>query len=326
MKIKVCLSVILFLVLYSCSEKKPVIQSHITRHAHLAGLPSASGIEYAHQNIYIVGDDIRWLLTLDDSWKITDSLALSSVDTLVNNRTPGKVKADFESMAFFRYQNNDNLLILSSGSRQVSRDTAYLVNLTAGNSILKKNIRPLYEQIKQQAGIPDGSEINIEGVAVSDNTVYLFHRGNVNKNFMVSADLKSFLSYLTEQNSPAPKFFVYYFNLPVFDDVASGFSGACISPGQHGILFTASLEDTKSETADGAILGSYLGYIPFDGLSKGTYYATLVTDSSGKPVPAKLESIAVRTFKSNKIDVLAVSDNDDGSSDIYNLELEMNIP
>ena len=326
MNLRALLAVLTVVALFSCSQKKPVIKTEVTRHAHLSGLPSASGVEYVRNETFIVGDDIRWLLTLNDSWKITDSLALSSVDTLVNNRTPGKVKADFESMANFKYQNNDYLLVLSSGSRQISRDTAYLVNLTNGKSITRKNTRSLYEEIKQKAGIPEDSEINIEGLAVSINTVYIFHRGNVNKNFMASADLKSFMQYLTEENSPLPELSINYFNLPEHNDVVSGFSGACIYPGQSGILFTASLEDTKSETADGTIMGSYIGYIPFDGLSKGTYYASLLTGDNGKAVFAKLESITVKAYKSNKIDALAVSDNDDGSSDIYELELEMNIP
>jgi len=326
MNLRALLVALIVVALFSCSQKKPVIKTGITRHAHLSGLPSASGVEYTGKDIYIIGDDIRWLLTLNDNWEITDSLALSSVDTLVNNRTPGKVKADFESMAHFTYQQNDYLLVFSSGSKQVSRDTAYLVNLSSDKTFIKKNIRSFYEQIKQQAGIPKGNEINIEGLAVSINTVYIFHRGNVNKNFMVSADLKSLIQYLTEENSPLPELIVYYFDLPEHDDVVSGFSGACVYPKQSGILFTASLEDTKSETADGAIIGSYIGYIPFDGLNKSTYYAVLLSDKQGNAVPAKLESIAVKTYKSNKIDALAVSDNDDGSSDIYELELEMNIP
>jgi hypothetical protein len=325
MNLRALLAVLIVVALFSCSKKKPVIKTGIIRHAHLSGLPSASGVEYTDNNIYIIGDDIRWLLTLNDNWEITDSLALSSVDTLVNNRTPGKVKADFESMAHFKYQQNDYLLVFSSGSKQVSRDTAYLVNLSSGKTFIKKNIRSFYEQIKQQAGIPEGNEINIEGLAVSTNTVYIFHRGNVNKNFMAGTDLQSLMQYLTEQDSPLPEFSIYYFDLPEYEGATSGFSGACIYPGQSGILFTASLEDTKSETADGAILGSYIGYIPFDGLSKGTYYASLLTDDDGETVTAKLESITVRGHKNNKIDALTVSDNDDGSSDIYELELEINI-
>ncbi len=307
--------------LTSCTQKKPNIQAKVTKHAYLAHIPSASGIEYAHHTIYLTGDDLRWLVSLNDEWNVTDSLALSAIDTVVNNRTPWNVKADFESIALFEYEENDYLLVLSSGSMTITRDTAHLINLTGDTMVLRKNIRGLYDKIKKQAGIPDGSEINIEGLAISDKAAYLLHRGNVNENFVVAVKLESLMNYLVSDDNQLPEITVYKFELPVYKEVPSGFSGACIVPGRDGMLFTASLEDTKSELYDGTILGSYIGYIPFEHLDQGTYYSVLLTDKDKTPINTKLESIVSKSTTGNKVVVLSVSDNDDGSSDLFEIEV-----
>ena len=76
------------------------MQVEVIQHTHLANLPSASGIEYWESTIYLIGDDIRWLVSLDDKWNVSSKFALSAIDTLVNNRTPWNVKADFEFVRF----------------------------------------------------------------------------------------------------------------------------------------------------------------------------------------------------------------------------------
>ena len=312
------------LALASCSQKEPNLEAKVTKHVYLAHLPSASGIEYANSTIFVIGDDLRWLVSMDDEWHVTDSLVLSAIDTVVHNRTPWNVKADFESIARFIYRENDFLLVLSSGSMVVTRDTAHLINLTNGRGVIRKNIRELYNKIKKQAGIPEGSEINIEGLAVSENTAYLLHRGNVNENFLAAIKLESLMNYLTSDDSQLPELTVYGFELPRYKKVPSGFSGACIVPGREGILFTASLEDTESELADGTILGSYVGYIPFSGLGNGIFYPVLLTDDNKTPVSTKLESIVLKSLSGNKVTALSVSDNDDGSSDIFEIEITLN--
>ena len=53
-------------LLFSCSNKKPELNIELIRQAHLSDLPSASGIEYTNGITYLVGDDMRWLVALDD--------------------------------------------------------------------------------------------------------------------------------------------------------------------------------------------------------------------------------------------------------------------
>lgn len=315
------LALVLF---FSCSNRKPELQIEVVKQAHLSNLPSASGIEYSNDLIYMVGDDMRWLVSLDDEWQVIEKFPLSAIDTLVNNRTPWNLKADFEAIANFNFENNDYLLVASSGSKAIFRDTAHLVLLADSTILFKKNIRALYEEIKTNAGIPESNEINIEGLAISNKTAFFFHRGNVYENFIVEMDLSSLMNYLLMENIPKPEFNVYQFELPSYNNIPSGFSGACLLSDQSGILYTASLEDTESELYDGNILGSFIGYIPIENLSLGTSYATLLTDKKQVPINKKLESIVIKSKTDNKLVILSVSDNDDGSSDIFEMNLYLN--
>lgn len=312
------------LVLFSCSDKAPELKLEVIKQAHFSHLPSASGIEYSSGNAYLVGDDMRWLVVLDGDWNVSRKLALSGIDTLENNRTPWNVKADFESIASFNYQENDYLLVMSSGSMTETRDTAHLVQF--GDSLIsyKKNVRGLFEEIKSRSGIPNTNEINIEGLAISKMAVYLLHRGNVHENFIVDIQLDSFMRYLLDDTQNIPELKIHPFKLPSYNKIPSGFSGACILPDQSALLYTASLEDTDSELYDGEILGSFIGYIPLNKLLEGISYTCLLKDKNELPINKKLESIVIKSVSDNKMVVLSVSDNDDGSSDIFEMNVYFN--
>ncbi len=317
---------LLLTILFSCSDKTPELKIEVIRQAHLSDLPSASGIEYSNGITYLVGDDMRWLVSMNDEWNVSEKLALSAIDTLVNNRTPWNVKADFESIASYEYQENDYLLVMSSGSMTETRDTAHLVQF--GDSLIsyKKNVRELFEEIKSRSGIPKTNEINIEGLAISNIAVYLLHRGNVHENFIVEIQLDSFMRYVLDDTQNIPELKIHPFKLPSYNKIPSGFSGACILPNQSALLYTASLEDTDSELYDGEILGSFIGYIPLNKLLEGISYTCLLKDKNELPINKKLESIVIKSVSDNKMVILSVSDNDDGSSDIFEMNVYLNRP
>lgn len=58
----------------SCSSQKHMLQEKIL----LPDYPSASGIDFRNQTVYIIGDDANNLLILDSSLKTKDSIALFS--------------------------------------------------------------------------------------------------------------------------------------------------------------------------------------------------------------------------------------------------------
>jgi len=309
----------------SCSNRGEVnrIHSKIIKHKYFPHLASASGVEFINGNIYIVGDDSPFLFQLDENWNIFSKQKISGVDSIVNGRTPKKLKADFESMALFEEAGEKQLLILSSGSKKIKRDTAFLVSLSGDEKRLKKSMRPVFNAIKKEAGLNPENKINIEGLAFSEKKAYLLHRGNVSENFIIEIEREALLAFIKSETSLVPALKVYAFDLPKDKGVAAGFSGICILPGYSGVLFTASLENTSNEIDDGTILGSYLGFISFSKMSEGKFVAELLL-ADGKTLQKKQEGITVKSISGNRVVALTVCDNDDGSSDLYEIELKIN--
>jgi hypothetical protein len=184
-------------------------------------------------------------------------------------------------------------------------------------------MRPLFEAIKQAAGLPAKNKINIEGAAFSDDKAFLLHRGNVSGNFIIEMDKASLIAFIKNETNTLPALKVYFFDLPKDKGVSAGFSGACILPEYSGLLFLASLENTDNAIDDGAVLGSYLGFISFEKMKEGKFVAGLISEH-GSPLQKKQEGISIKSIKDNKITVLSVCDNDDGSSDLYEIEVKIN--
>ena len=319
------LTVIVAISMVSCSNSGEVksISTKVLKHKYFPHLASASGVEFINGEIYIVGDDSPFLFQLDKNWNIISKQKISGVDSIVNGRTPKKLKADFESMALLDEAEEKLLLILSSGSKRTKRDTAFLVSLSGNKKPFKRNMRPVFDAIKKEVGLKPGNKINIEGLAFSDNKTYLLHRGNVSENFIIEMEKETLLAFIKSETDLIPAIKVYPFKLPSDKGVAAGFSGACILPEHSGLLFTASLENTANEIDDGAVLGSYLGFVSFKTMKEGKFVAELITEN-GETLQKKQEGITIKSLNKNQVIILTVCDNDDGSSDLFEIELKIN--
>ncbi len=296
----------------------------ITGHHYFDKLPSASGVEIYNGKIYLIADDLPWLFELDYQWNVVNKYPVSSNTQVVNGRTPKKIKSDFESMALVKQDKEAFMLIISSGSKKVKRDTAFLFSMNSKKVVTKKNLRTWFEKIKQKANMDNNDEINIEGTAVSNGNIYVLHRGNISGNFMVVSPLNDFLNFLFHKTTSIPPVKVYKFNLPSQKGVSAGLSGVCSLPNNKGLLVTASLEATSDVVNDGTILGSYLGYVPFSGLNKGIIKLTPIKDNDGKMIQKKQEGIEVSMIdKAGNYLVITVCDNDDGSSDIFQMQFKI---
>ena len=319
---KVFLIFILFgsVLLSVCNRTPGDLKIDVTKYITLSHLSSSSGVVYHNNHVFVVGDDIPWMFILDNDLNVVDKVKLSQLDSLVNNRIPKSFKPDFESMEMICEGDEKYLLTLSSGSVIHSRDTAYLTPLGGEGRIVKKNVRPVYEKIKREAGIGNEDEINIEGLAIDMKHAYLLHRGNISGNFIARIERSELISYLKNDKESIPRINIFQVKLPVYKNIPSGFSGACMLNDGKGILFTASLEETDDVVGDGVILGSYIGIIPIEELHNGNYKAGLVT-KNGKILAIKLEGITVHSVDGKGIKALAVCDNDDGASDFFEMEI-----
>jgi hypothetical protein len=308
--------------LISCNRPVEIqLNYQIINHVYYAHLSSASGVSVLNGNIVLVGDDIPWMVELTPDFSPGKHTKISAIDSVVNGRTPYPIKADYECMETFIDDGITSLIVLSSGSKKDLRDTAILLSYGDSLTMKKRNIRPLYELIKSKAEMGN-EEINIEGLAISNDQVLLFHRGNISGNFAAGLPKNEFLEYLKTGGPFTGELKLYHFDLPSNDGIQSGFSGACMLPDEKGILFTASMENTQTVTGDGEITGSFIGFIPVNEIQSGHYIASLIK-MNDKILIKKLEGICVQKMAGNEMEVIAVSDNDNGTSDLYQIKLKI---
>ena len=121
----------------------------LKKQKHLLDLPSASGVEIIDGNIFIIGDDTPFLYKLNQDFIILEKYPLSGNDSTVNNRVPGIIKGDFESMARYKKGGWNYLAVLSSGSKKITRDSLHVFDLSEKKLIASKNVRPLFELIQK---------------------------------------------------------------------------------------------------------------------------------------------------------------------------------
>ena len=310
-------SLIILITVFSCTRKpnKALILKGETIIQHI---PSASGVVYLDHKYWLIGDDASFLFEMDSLHHLLKKYQISSMNREKNGRIQKNIKPDFEALDVYENQ----LLILGSGSKKMNRDTAVIFNLETKKIEGKKNLRPLYEQFLFIAGFDSSQNINIEALASDQQYVYMMHRGNIcGKNVIFQIAIDDWQNYW--QTDIMPEIRTHFFHLPEIKDYLSGFSGACISPDQQFLLFTASVESTSDVYHDGEVLGSFIGTIPIQGKEawqKQDSYLLIKNDSILK---TKLESISIIKQQGNTYHLLCVSDNDNGDSGIYQIELNI---
>lgn len=308
------MSLILFM---SCarSGEEPV---RLISHEIISSVPSASGVYYSNGSIWLVGDDAIDLFRLDEDLQIQDQYQISALSNKKEGRVIKSIKADFESMDFF----DSLILMLGSGSKRDSRDTAVLFHVNTKKLIKRANFRSLYNRLMEIGDIDTAVSINIEGLASDNEYFYLLHRGNIDGNNNVYRILKSeLLNYMNSQEIPHVDCFKY--QLPKIDDYLSGFSGACVSPDGKYLLFTTSVEATTDVYHDGEVLGSFIGYIPLEGKKSMTELKAWPLRHKGSLLKTKLEALSVIHQDEEKFELICVSDNDNGESGLYYIHLNI---
>lgn len=321
-------------------------------------IPSASGIEMAGDFYYVIGDDSPYLYKLDRSFKLVERIVLTDTATFKSGRVAKGEKLDLEGITSFNLDNKFFLLMLGSGSGPM-RNSGYLAEIpssTSGQvSAFKFKLDPIYQHLQSDKEIVEEGLLNIEGVAVGDDRLYLLQRGIGNgKNVLLSYDLKAFYSYIsytapvneaspssgnnqdasgavnnsslkrTPPELPVPE--KYYFNLPLLGKLQAGFSGAYFF--DNKLFFTASLEDTQDAVNDGEVFGSYIGYIPLEALTASSpavidVPAAVITRPDGATYPGKVESLVVldRGAGGKRYKVIVVSDDDKGNSELLEIQV-----
>lgn len=285
--------------------------------------------------IYIVGDDSPFLFCLDPYLNQKAKVELYFPDKMEEGRIPKKKKADLESICKFKINGYWHLLLIGSGSKGSERDTAFLVKLPTPYNrkhiVWEKDLTEFYNFLRSHDEIVSNGKLNLEGSATSKDFLVLYNRGNKNgNNAALYFELNEFVEFIQGHTEGVPFPHVSTFNLPDYNSVNAGFSGACIF--EDKLFFTASVEDTVDAYEDGPVSCSYLGWkevFPFDTI-RGNFKDpgsdikdTCLIMKDEKPFVGKVESVSVYEKDQDKYIALAVTDSDDGYSEILMIEIEL---
>lgn len=299
---------------FSCTKN---VQLSLLEHKILKSFPSGSAIEFNNNNIYLLGDDAKYMLVLDTSYNFIDSIHYFHDIPDTNFRISKENKPDIESATLLTY--GDNVYLYAFGSLStINRKGFYSFPLNPpGKYILGEYSLPEIEKI---------SEWNIEGAAVIKDLLVFVNRANQSsrKNHIIITN-----SYQTNKNSQTDSLGSYTVIEIILPDgqLIKGISGLYYYENMDILFFTASEENSYDAISDGSIGDSYVGW--FMDFSRKLKRSELKPDhliSLNKVDPLliqkKIESICIQELKNHPYLIIhLVADNDNGETELFKLSL-----
>ncbi|MBL0335303.1 MAG: hypothetical protein IPP73_08350 [Chitinophagaceae bacterium] len=300
----------LSICLLSCKHSQVV--EHVQEFNHY---PSASAVAYYNRHLYMMGDDAPYCLVLDTSLVQKDSIPLFQ-STL--KKIPKDSKPDLESATVVQYQDEDQLLLLGSGSKSPQRDLAilYSAKKKKADSI---RLDTFFTRLRA-LGI---GEINIEGCTKIPGRILMSNRGslgNPRNDLIISKS--AFWDNQTETGLTTIRFGVQPDSTSF-----SGVSGLEYSSLSDRLIATVSTEATTNAMDDGAIGKSYLWIVK--NFSSKTKWKAINPDEiidleaeDPRFKGHKIESVCLLAESRTMLHLLLVADDDNGSSTVFTLALE----
>lgn len=282
----------------------------------LENFPSASGIEFYDDRVYLVGDDAKDLMVLNKKWNKPGVIHLfDSEDARISKQQ----KADLEASAVIHLNKKPYLLLLGSGSTNM-RNHAVLLNLL-NYKFEMLDLTVFYERLKQ-SGI---AELNIEGASAMNGDIVLCNRANnTNPDNILIVTSAEFW----KKQADAPIRLIKV-GLPTTEPVM-GISGITYSEDHETLIFTTSTEDTINAYDDGSIGKSCLGFIENAPRKIGREKVKLKVNelidlpSADEQFKGyKIESVCIQSEKDHSMKLQLVADNDTGSSYLFKVQVKL---
>jgi hypothetical protein len=298
----------------SCSNKKPHVLEAVNE---IRNFPSASGIEYLNKQLYVVGDDATHLIVLDTNFTTRDSIILYPYS---GKRIDKATKPDLEAISSVRSEQRNKLFAIGSGSLAPYRNQGWLID-PFRNAADSFRMDSFYLRLRQ-LGL---KEINIEGMASIPGTVLFSNRGN--KAWPHNHIIVTTPRFWEFQGNTS----ISLINCGTNSDTSTfaGISGMGYAATSDWLFLTASTEDTRSSTEDGAIGKSYLWIIKsivskqeWEAINPNTIIDLESIDSRFKG--HKIESVTVLRETRKTVLLALAADNDDGSSTLFRLLIQKN--
>ena len=297
----------------SCTKD---VQLSLLNHKILQSFPSGSAIEYYNSNIYLLGDDAKYLLILDTSYNFIDSIHYFH-DTAI--RISKEKKPDLESATLLTY--GESVYLYTFGS----------LSTTNRKGFYSFPLKPPGQYISGEYSLPPIDKVNewnIEGAAVINDLLVFVNRANQSskKNYIIITN-----SYQTNKNSEKDNdgsFTVFEIILPG-GQLIKGISGLYYYEKADILFFTASEENSYDAISDGSIGDSYIGW--FKNFSRKLKRSKIKPDHliSLKQVDPilihkKIESICIQDKENpQQLIIHLVADNDNGETELFKIALTL---
>lgn len=290
------------LLISSCMPSREILL--IDNSSLLEKVPSGSAITIVNDEMIIVGDDATSVYKLGLTGSDIRAIPIKGLQHQVL-REAKAVKHDFEASAIIPWQGRQTLLAFGSGSIEDRRDSLLILDLDDTNQQQIISLKPFYRELRERSGT-GSDQWNIEGAAVAGNELVLANRAG---NMLIICNLASFMNYITaKEEFPATRF--ASLKLPQIGKYEARLSGIAAIDADT-LLFSASVEQTPDWISDGPVLGSYL--VKYSLVENKIIATALLADKNNKPIIEKLESIdLVKRTASGQLELVAISDNDDG--------------
>jgi hypothetical protein len=307
------------------------MKATIQRLHFFPNIPSASGMELLGNQVYVVGDDSPFLYVLDRaSLQLVEQIQLFASGDFGSGRIPKLLKPDLECLTLLEMEGVPHLAAFGSGSAP-NRARSFTVPIGAGKGpapqVRQQSLQDLYGAIQADPEVLGGDALNLEAAATTPDQLLLFQRATqAGSNLVLAFDRQEFAAYLFGARKTLPAYQALYFQLPSLEGLASRFSGATVYGDK--LFFSASVENTDDPIQDGEVLGSFVGWVDLAALQAGQgpvqAHTALVLGPQGTPYKGKVESLVILdqpqplTYRA-----LAMTDNDQGQSDLLELELSL---
>lgn len=300
---------------YSCKTPTSAL---IENHFKIQNFSSGSGMAKVKNTYYACGDDDAKLWFLNQNGEVLNSWKIWDTTDIQNNRINKNTKPDFEAISKITIQNDTALLVFGSGTKPFFREFIIEVHLSAHSFAYRKNATKLYEWIKNEAGLKK-DELNIEGACTFEDDILILNRHN---NQIYQINQAGLLHYLTYNDVSKLIMRKNHFKLPVIGKDTARLSSATRIPNTNLICFSASIEKTDQWINDGEILGSFIGLINWENKE---YFSTKVKLKNNIQFKGKLEAIEYKNLKNNTLNIIGLTDDDDGTTSFLSIRL-VNIP
>ncbi|MFB6343290.1 hypothetical protein ACE1ET_16305 [Saccharicrinis sp. FJH62] len=307
--------IICFLLPVRLEAQSIVFEVNVSKQITLPHIPSASALVKYRDSYFIAGDDSPYLFQLNTKYEVEDSIKIFSTKHLENGRLPKHEKADFECMTVVPWGKDSDLLVFGSGSTGDKSEVMNRVDFDGqDHKVTTYDLAKLYKHIAQKSDAQAG--INFEGAGLWKKKLILLNRAD---NTLIVIDIDDFRDYVKDDKKDKPDIKSIKFNLPAVNGVSARFSGMCLLPEEDILVFSASVENDPNWIDNQNIVGSYIGLIDLNQLENRTPVCERIMHN-GKPLQDKVESVYVVSSTNSDIKLLGVTDNDDGSSKLLEID------